>query len=358
MGKGISIYMGLNYSFEDNIIYIKTAREKGFDRMFTSLHIPEANYAIIINEFTGIIREAKALGMEVIADISPKGFEYLNIQQNDLKKVKEFGIDVLRIDYGFSAEAIARFTKNECGLKIEINGSTVTEKFLKELENYGPCFENMQACHNFYPRMNTGISIDSLLRKNSMLKKFGMDISAFIPSLINKRPPIQEGLPTLEIHRFLKPEISAKHLYALGLDNVFFGDSIPSDQEIYEVGSVPENIIELKVKPMVSDNISMDMLNYGSYTNRSDGAEDLVRAVESRMCMNSCVIKPGHTTYRKKGSITVDNEGYLRYVGELQICRRDLQEDSRVNVIGMVIEEELFLLDYIKDESKFRFKII
>ena len=54
----------------------------------------------------------------------------------------------------------------------------------------------------------------------------------------------------------------------------------------------------------------------------------------------------------------MDNEGYLRYMGELQICRRDLQEDIRVNVIGMVIEEELFLLDYIKDESKFRFKII
>ena len=158
----------------------------------------------------------------------------------------------------------------------------------------------MQACHNYYPRMNTGISIDSLLRKNDMLKKIGVEISAFIPSLTNKRPPLQEGLPTLEIHRFLKPEISVKHLYALGVDNVFFGDSIPSDQEIYEVGSVPENIIELKVKPMVSSNMYMDMLNYKSYTNRSDGAEELVRAVESRMCMNSCVIKPGHITYRKR----------------------------------------------------------
>lgn len=358
MGKGISIYMGLNYSLEENIRYIKVARENGFDRIFTSLHIPEANYDIIINEFTSIIKEAKTLDMKVIADISPKGFEYLNIQQNDLRRIKEFGIDVLRIDYGFSPEEIAGFTKNECGLKIEINGSTVTEKFLREFESYDPCLENMQACHNFYPRMNTGISIDSLLRKNDMLKKLDMEISAFIPSLINKRPPLQEGLPTIEMHRFLKPEICAKHLYALGVDNVFFGDSIPSDKEICEVGSVPEDIIELKVNPMVSDNMSLDMLNYKSYTNRSDGAEDLVRAVESRMCMNSGVIKPGGITYRKKGSITVDNEGYLRYMGELQVCRRDLKEDSRVNVIGMVIEEELFLLDYIKDEGKFRFRIV
>ena len=54
----------------------------------------------------------------MIADISPKVFEYLNIEQNDLKKVKEFGIDVLRIDYGFLPEEIARFTKVSVDLKL------------------------------------------------------------------------------------------------------------------------------------------------------------------------------------------------------------------------------------------------
>jgi uncharacterized protein len=359
MGKGISIYMGLGYSLEENIIYMRAAKAKGFDRLFTSLHIPEANYAIIIDEFTSIIKEAKESGMEVIADISPKGFEYLKIGCKELDKIKAFGIDVLRIDFGFTPYEIAEFSKNSLGLKIEINASTVTEAFLNALDNYDPAYGNIQACHNYYPRLNTGISVESLLKKNSMLKKYGMEISAFIPSQVNRRGPIYEGLPTIEKHRFVKPEICAKHLYALGIDNIFFGDSIPSEEEIKEVGAVPEGILELKVKPLTGEEKLLGLVDDVRYTNRPDGAEDVIRAQESRMNLGKdIVIKPSNTIERQRGTITVDNENYLRYMGELQICLTKLPGDSRVNVIGRVIEEEIFLLNYIGDEGKFKFKLV
>jgi hypothetical protein len=357
MGKGVSIFLGLKYSLEENIKFMRFAKKNGFEKIFTSLHIPEADYGIIINEFNALVKEAKLLGMEVIADISPKGFELLNIRKDDLKSIKRYGIDVLRIDFGFTPEEIANFSRNSWGLKIEINASTVTETFLKALDIYNPCYKNIQGCHNYYPRINTGISEQSIIKKNDMLKKFNLSISAFIPSLINKRGPIHEGLPTLEMHRHIAPEISAKHLYALGIDNVFFGDSIPSEKEILEVGFIPENIVELKVLPLTKDEISLKLLNH-CYTNRSDSAEDVIRAVESRMNINYGTIKPKNTTYRNKGTVTVDNEAYLRYMGELQICKIELPEDSRVNIIGRVIDEELFLLDYIDDETKFRFKLI
>lgn len=35
-------------------------------------------------------------------------------------------------------------------------------------------------------------------KKNSMLKEIGVEISAFVPSLVGKRGPIYEGLPTIE----------------------------------------------------------------------------------------------------------------------------------------------------------------
>lgn len=358
MGKGISIFMGMEYSYEENIRYMKFARENGFNRIFTSLHIPEADYGIIINEFTLLVNEAKELGMEVIADISPKGFEYLNIQPKDLKALKESGIDVLRVDFGFSPEEIAEFSRNPWGLRIELNASTVTESFLQNLSNCNANYENIQACHNYYPRMNTGISIKSFIRKNEMLKKLNIKISAFVPSLVNKRGPIYEGLPTLEMHRFLNPETGAKHLFALGVDNVFFGDSIPTLEEITLVGSVPEELIEFKVIPMTEDKTSLELLTENYYTNRTDGAEDVLRAVESRMYINKGIINPGNTVSRKRGSVTVDNEGYLRYMGELQVCKKDLQEDSRANVIGNIVEEELFLLDCIEDEGRFKFKLV
>ena len=57
---------------------------------------------------------------------------------------------------------------------------------------------------------------------------------------------------------------------------------------------------------------------------------------------------------RSKGSISVGNEGYLRYSGELEIARKDLNPESKVNVIGQVDTDCLKYLDYITDGMGFR----
>lgn len=358
MGKGISVFLGMDQTLEENLSYINYAKEKGFDRIFTSLHIPEANFEVIIKEFNILISEAKKLNMEIIADISPLGFKLLNLSLEDLKGVKELGIGVLRIDFGFTAEQIAAFTRNPYGIKIEINASTVTEKFLIEFEEANPNLNNFQACHNYYPRLNTGISLATFNKKNAMLKKYNIEISAFVPSLVNKRGPVYEGLPTMETHRFMKPHISAKHLFALGIHNVFFGDSIPSKEEIDLVGGISEQVIELTIENFSNCPIENRLMFNDFHSNRSDSAEDVVRSAESRLLMKKGdEIKPFNTVERKVGYITIDNKEYLRYSGELQICKKNLPADRRVNVVGKVIEEERFLLDYIEDETKFRFKV-
>jgi hypothetical protein len=56
------------------------------------------------------------------------------------------------------------------------------------------------------------------------------------------------------------------------------------------------------------------------------------------------------------GYITIDNKDYLRYCGELQICKKDLPADKRVNVVGKIVEDELFLIPYIQDATKFMLK--
>ena len=66
-------------------------------------------------------------------------------------------------------------------------------------------------------------------------------------------------------------------------------------------------------------------------------------------------VKPTNTIERKVGTITIDNEKYLRYNGEIQIALQDLKADERVNVLGKVVDEEIPLLKYIVNDVKFRF---
>ncbi len=357
MGKGISIFTGMKYTLEENIKYINKSKALGFDTIFTSLHIPEANYEKAVEEFKVIVTEANNLGMSIIADISPRAFTFLGADMNNLKSIKDMGMHGVRVDFGFSPKQIASFTHNKFGLKIEINASTVTEGFFNELEEYNPNYKMLQSCHNYYPRLNTGISINTFNKKNEMLKKRDIKISAFIPSLVNKRGPIYEGLPTLEKHRFLDPYVAAKELFALGMDNVIFGDSIPSDDEIRSVGDINENILELRVNSNNCSSIEKKIIFDNIHENRPDSAEDVIRSTNSRVDLHySDVIYPHDNVARTIGSITIDNKDYLRYSGELQICKKALPQDNRVNVVGTIFNDDLMLLKYIDDETKFRFK--
>ena len=356
MPKGISVFTGLNYTLEENIEYIDSAKKSGFESVFTSLHIPEADYKQAIEEFKEMVNFSKKLDMKVIADISPRTFKYLGAAMGDFKILKELGLYGIRVDFGFSPEEISKFTKNQYEMKIEINASTVTKKFLDEFEKYCPDYNNFQACHNYYPRLNTGISLETYLYKNELLRKYNIPISAFVPSLVNKRGPVFEGLPTLEKHRFLDPQISAKHLFLTGMDNVIFGDSIPSKEEIISVGRLDEKLLELRVNIFTSEGIQRDIILNPIHINRPDCAEDVVRSTASRENLPpGTVIRPENNIERKTGYITIDNLDYLRYSGELQICKRALPADRRVNVAGKVEDTEVFLLNYIGEETMFKF---
>jgi len=356
MGKGISIFTGMKYTLEENILYIKKSKQLGFDNIFTSLHIPEANYEKAIEEFKAIVALANNLGMHIIADISPRAFTFLGWDMNNLKALKDMGLYGVRVDFGFSPKEISSFTHNKCGLKIEINASTITENFFVELEKHNPNYEMLQACHNYYPRLNTGISLETFNKKNEMLVKRNMKISAFIPSLVNKRAPIYEGLPTLEKHRFIDPYVCAKELFALDMDNVIFGDSIPSDDEIKRVGGIDENILEFRVSLNHCSAVEKKIILGNIHENRPDCAEDVIRSTSSRVDLDDThVIYPHDNILRTIGSITIDNSDYLRYSGELQLPRKILPPDNRVNVVASICAEDIILLNYIAEETKFKF---
>ena len=85
MSYGISIYFGLDNTMKENIELLKEAHKLGFTRIFTSLHIPEADYSILKSETSEFFKLAKIYNMDIISDISPSTFKFLGLNDMDLK---------------------------------------------------------------------------------------------------------------------------------------------------------------------------------------------------------------------------------------------------------------------------------
>lgn len=357
MSLGVSIYLGLDNKRQENINLLKKAYKLGFTRIFTSLHIPEANYTTLKSEVDELFDFAKQYKMDIISDISPDTFKFLGLQNKDFKSLRELGISTVRIDYGYSEKEIAELTKNKYGIKIQLNASTVTEEFFDTLDRYSPNYYNIDALHNFYPRIGTGISEHYMDKKNRILKKRGIQVGAFIQSNNKKRGPLMEGLPTLEDHRGVKVREAANHLFALGINSVFIGDSLPSDNELKDLKELNQEAVELDIKLKTTDLICIELLKK-IYTSRIDEARDAIRTCESRMELKGKDILPNNTIYKCLGDITIDNKKYKRYMGELQILKTNLKSDHRTNVVASVLKEKLYLLKYICNGKKFYFNIV
>lgn len=353
--KGISAYAGLGYTVEDNQNYLHISRKYGYSRLFTSLHIPEADQQAVVQEFLYLTAYAKQLGFQVTADISPKAFNLLEIAPDDTVSLLSLGVDTIRLDFGFTPEEIAAFTqKND--ITIEINASAIDRKTLEKIMAARADISRLRACHNFYPRPETGLSYSLFAERSSLLQDFGIAVTAFIPSRYNPRGPIFAGLPTLEQHRHTSPIIAAKHLLISGLiDSISFGDPQASETELAGVAALDANCFELEVEFVPDISPVERAILLARHTNRIDPGEHVIRSQEARTLCHGSIPARGALD-RPRGAVTIDNAGYLRYMGELQIVCRNLPADERVNVVAQVVPQELFLLDYIPPGCLFRFK--
>ncbi len=357
MSYGISIYFGLDNTKEENIKLLKDAHELGFTRIFTSLHIPEANYSTLKTEAREFFKLAKKYNMDIISDISPNTFKFLDLNDMDLKGLGDMGVKTIRIDFGYKGEEISKMSKNPHGIKIQLNASTITEEFFKNLDIYSPNYKNVDALHNFYPRVGTGISEQCMKEKNAILSKRGIETSAFVTSNNRKRGPLHDGLPTLEDHRGIDVGEAANHLFALGNKSVFIGDSLPSISELEDLSRLIPDAVEISIELKECDSVTLRLLSE-TYTNRTDEARDAIRASESRLLLKEDKIKALNTVDKEYGDITIDNENYMRYMGELQILKRSQKADYRTNVVASVLQKHLYLLKYINGGKKFYFNII
>lgn len=352
---GISIYPE-KASFQENLAYLKTAHKYGFTRVFTCLLSVAGNKEKIVQEFKDIIAEANKLGMEVIADVSPRVFGELGISYKDLTFFADLKAYGIRLDMGFSGLEESIMTFNPFGLKIEINMSSGT-RYIENVMSHRPNLDNILASHNFYPHRYSGLSYEHFIKCSRQFKELGIRTAAFISSnAASFGPwPVNEGLCTLEMHRELPITVQAKHLWATGLiDDILIANCFASEEELKALGEMGKDMISFEVDfvdriPEIERKIVLDELHF----NRGDVSDYLIRSTQSRVKYKGHEFVPFNTPDIKRGDILIDTSLYGHYAGELQLARRDMKNSGKTNVVGRIREEEHFLLDFIEPWQKF-----
>lgn len=356
---GISVYP-MHASLEDNMKYIELASKYGFKRIFTCLLSVEGDKENILKEFKETIAFANTKGMEVIADVSPRIFEELNISYSDLSFFKEIGAYGIRLDMGFSGLEESMMTYNPEGLFIELNMSNGT-RYIENIMSYKPNIEKILGCHNFYPHRYSGLSYGHFIKCSKQFKDLGIRTAAFISSqAANFGPwPVNEGLCTLEKHREMNIVTQAKHLFAIDLiDDVIIANAFASEEELKALSEINKDMLTMKIElaegiPEVERKIVLEELHF----NRGDISEYLIRSTQSRVKYKGHKFISFNTPDIKRGDILIDTSLYGHYAGELQIALKDMKNSGKTNVVGRVVKEEEFLIDYIEGWEKFKFEL-
>jgi hypothetical protein len=160
-----------------------------------------------------------------------------------------------------------------------------------------------------------------------------------------------DGLCTLELHRTLPITTQVKHFLMMDLvDDIIIANAFASEEElktIFELTSIiPLDIKFDKSVTAIEKKIVLDEL----HVNRGDRSDYLIRSTQSRVKYKAEGFKPLNLKKEiKKGFITIGNDNFGQYKGELHLCKKDhLDTQGRKNVVAQIAEHDLFLLDFIK----------
>ena len=348
---GFSIF--LNEALTDETLaYMKAMREAGFAGIFSSIHIPEDDDGPILERLKDLGDFVKAQEMELVIDISGDALTKLGLNFEDVSPLITWGITGLRMDYGISNQVIADLSHQ---LTIALNASTISEKDLLELKTANADFTRMEAWHNYYPRPETGLGSREFAQQNQWLAANGFTVMTFVPGDHKLRGPLFEGLPTLEKHRGRHPFVAALDMKKMDtIDKIYIGDPQVS-QPIMELfqAYIENDVLKLSAKRTVAATVEeatkvqkqITGLS-GLHSNRMDAARDSIRSAEARGRKNQPIEPLNTISDRPIGTITIDNELYGRYAGEVQITKKNLPADQRINVLGRLTEASRDLVNY------------
>ena len=359
--SGISIFPDLADKKETEE-YICKAAQKGYTKVFTSLILANQNFAGAARPDDPLFREmitfAAEKGLKVYCDFNDKVISFFGSLQKTLDSLHESSVYGIRIDGGLSAEELAYITAHPSALILQINGSDIRTDLPDHRQRWIQTFstikekgdlKKVEACFNYYPRKDTGLSLKTIEKTCSFLKEYGIPVSAFVssrtaPSFLHKE---SRGVMSVEALRYAKPYVAAKILLYSGVDHLFFGDTLASEEELQELKEAcvfePVRIL-FHYKENVPDHLKQALNDGKIHHNRLDEPEYLIRCCDTR----GIRCKPFNIEERPRGSLTIDNDRSAQYEGEVQIILKDLEAFRCANVIGMIDKDYFALLEYIR----------
>ncbi len=358
---GISIYPDKS-SVADMKNYLEKASQAGFSRIFSNLLSAEDGKEQIKKDFLEINRFAKDLGYEIIVDVNPRVFKDLDIDYKDLSFFKEIEADGIRLDQGFTGMEEAMMTFNPEDLKVEINMSMDTHT-IDTIMDYRPNKYNLIGCHNFYPHNYSALPLDFFIRTSKKFNEYKLRTAAFVTSQ-NANTfgpwPVTQGLPTLEMHRNLPLDVQVKHMIALDLvDDILISNCYPSDEELDKLSNLPLDkvIFDVELRDDIPELMKKIVIEEPHFY-RGDVSDYMIRSTMSRVKYKGedfPVFNAPKTI--KRGDIIIESSDYGHYAGELQIATRDMENSGLSNVVGRIVEDEVFILDAMKPWQKFGFRL-
>jgi uncharacterized protein len=330
--------IGISFYLDDPLAEerLLDVRCKGVRNAFTSLHIPEES-GDLAKRAKKLLELAKEQEINVFADVSKRTCAHLSLA--NWEQLKSLGVVSIRLDDFFDTKTILELSKQ---FRISINASIMLEEELVGLLNLGLEPERLIAWHNFYPRRETGLDESFFTAQCQLFSKYRIPVAAFIPGIGEKRGPLFEGLPTLESHREVDPFVAALELYRFGVSAIYIGDPQAG-------GQLLKQLLSFEKTGLLPLRVQADGFPSGEYQPRPDVSRDVIRFMNTR---SQQAIHPKNTVDRPRGTLTMDNDGYGRYRGEVQITLRDLPADPRVNVIGHVFLADLPLLSFVQPNQR------
>lgn len=349
MNTGISLYF--SNGLDKNMAILDKAIRHQVQYVFTSLHIPEETGVDYHSEIKTLLKKCREGNLQLIVDVGPETFEKLGVKKLD--ELETMGITYVRLDYGFSAEETVRISEK---FHVVFNASTITENDILSWKKAGADFTRFAACHNYYPKQYTALSTEKVKEINLRLKYLGFTTMAFVPGSLEMRGPLYEGLPTVEAHRERREEVLLNMLelfYEGSCDVVLVGDVDVEEKDWKDIACLSRDYVKLKAEIAPGYEFVKDLIHH----DRPDSSQYVIRSQESRSYSQEILpaAMQQETAGRKKGSISISNKNYLRYMGELEIARMDLPEERRVNIIGQVSRNDEKFLPYIRNGLGFQF---
>ncbi|KAF1300966.1 DUF871 domain-containing protein [Enterococcus sp. JM9B] len=354
---GVSVYPD-HSEMEVDKAYLKQAQKYGFSRIFMSmLEVTEGKEAVQ-KKFKELIFYAKELGYETILDVAPNIFSELGISYDDLTFFHELGADGIRLDMGFDGNKEAMLTYNPYGLAVELNMSNDVA-YLDNILTYQANTPFLYGCHNFYPQEGTALPYDFFEKCSQRFKNQGIRTAAFITSQSGKIGPwdINDGLPTLEMHRHVPVEVAAKHLFATNLiDDVIIGNAYASEEELKALGAIDRYQTAFTVEFVAGVNeVEKEIVLKEQHFRRGDITDQVIRSTEVRKKYKNQANAPHDNQEEFQiGDIVIGNDGFGKYKNELQVVLTS-HRDERKNKVGHIPEQEQLLLPFIHPWSKFKF---